>query len=54
MLMGLGREHIVAFIKIVVNWKKLNFKSIDLDIRFNNKSQAVVEDTLDEWLNTIL
>ena len=50
-----GREHTAAFIKIVVNlWKILNVKSIGVDVRFNNKLQAVVQDPLDERLNTIL
>ena len=50
-----GREHTAAFIKIVVNWWKiLNVKSIGVDVRFNNKLQAVVQDPLDEMLNTIL
>ena len=47
-----GREHTAAFIKIVVNWWKiLNVKSIGVDVRFNNKLQAVVQDPLDERLN---
>ena len=50
-----GREYTAAFIKIVVNWWKiLNVKSIGVDVRFNNKLQAVVQDPLDEMLNTIL
>ena len=50
-----GREHTAALIKIVVNWWKiLNVKSIGVDVRFNNKLQAVVQDPLDEMLNTIL
>ena len=50
-----GLEHTAAFIKIVVNcWKILNVKSIGVDFRFNNKLQAVVQDRLDERLNTIL
>ena len=50
-----GRERTAAFIKIVVNWCKiLNVKNIDDDVRFNNKLQAVVQDPLDERLNTIL
>ena len=50
-----GREHTAAFIKIVVNWWKIsNVKSIGVDVRFNNKLQAVVQDPLDERLNTIL
>ena len=41
--------------KIVVNWWKiLNVKSIGVDIRFNNKSQAVVQEPLDERLKVIL
>ena len=50
-----GREHTAAFVKIVVNWWKiLNVKSIGVDIRFNNKSQAVVQEPLDERLKVIL
>ena len=50
-----GRERKAAFIKIVVNWCKiLNVKNIGVDVRFNNKLQAVVQDPLDERLNTIL
>ena len=50
-----GREHMAAFVKIVVNWWKiLNVKSIGVDIRFNNKSQAVVQEPLDERLKVIL
>ena len=50
-----GREYTAAFIKIVVNWWKiLNVKSIGVDVRFNNKLQAVVQDPLEERLNTIL
>ena len=50
-----GCEHTAAFIRIVVNWwKKLNIKSIDVGVRFNKKLQAVVQDPLDEKLNTIL
>ena len=32
----------------------INVKSIGVDVRFNNKLQAVVQDPLDERLNTIL
>ena len=47
--------NIATFIKIVVNWwKMLNFKSIDVDVMFNNKLQAVVQDPLDERLNMSL
>ena len=50
-----GHEHMAAFIKIVVNWRKiLNVMSIGVDVRFNNKLQAVVQDPLEERLNTIL
>ena len=50
-----GREHTAVFIKILVNWWKIsNVKSIGVDVRFNNKLQAVVQDPLDERLNTIL
>ena len=50
-----GREHTAAFIKIIVNWWKiLNVKSIGVDVRFNNKSQAVVQEPLDERLKVIL
>ena len=50
-----GREHTAAFVKIIVNWWKiLNVKSIGVDIRFNNKSQAVVQEPLDERLKVIL
>ena len=50
-----GSEHTAAFIRIVVNWWNiLNVKSIGVDVRFNNKLQAVVQDPLDERLNTIL
>ena len=50
-----GREHTAAFVKIVVNWWKiLNVKSIGVDIRFNNKSQAVVQEPLDGRLKVIL
>ena len=46
-----GREHTAAFIKIVVNWwKMLNVKSMSVDVRFNNKLEAVVQDPLDERL----
>ena len=49
-----GREYTAAFIKIVVNWRKiLNVKSIDADVRFNNKLQAVVQELLDKRLNAI-
>ena len=49
-----GRENTAAFIKIVVNWWKiLNVKSIGVDVRFNNKWQAVIQDPLKERLNTI-
>ena len=49
------RKHTAAFIKIIVNWwKELNVKSIGVVVRFNNKLQAVVQDTLDEKLNKIL
>ena len=49
------REHTATFIKIVVNWRKiLNFKSIGADVRFNNKLHVVVQDPLEEQLNTIL
>ena len=47
--------NIATFIKIVVNWwKMLDFKSIDVDVMFNNKLQAVVQDPLDERLNMSL
>ena len=50
-----GCKHTAAFIKIVVNWwKVLNVKSIGVDVRFNNNLQAVVQDPLDERLNSIL
>ena len=50
-----GQEHMAALIKIVVNWWKiLNVKSVGVDVRFNNKLQAVSQDPLDERLNTIL
>ena len=50
-----GREHTATFIKTVVNWSKiLNVKSIGVDVRFNNKLQAVVQDPYDRRLNTIL
>ena len=50
-----GHEHMAAFIKIVINWwKMLNVMSIGVDVRFNNKLQAVVQDPLEERLNTIL
>ena len=50
-----GREHTAAFVKIIVNWWKiLNVKSIGVDVRFNNKSQAVVQEPLDERLKVIL
>ena len=50
-----GREHTAAFVKIIVNWWKiLNVKSIGVDVRFNNKSQAVVKEPLDERLKVIL
>ena len=50
-----GQEHTAALIKIVVNWWKiLNVKSVGVDVRFNNKLQAVAQDPLDERLNTIL
>ena len=50
-----GQEHMAALIKIVVNWWKiLNVKSVGVDVRFNNKLQAVAQDPLDERLNTIL
>ena len=50
-----GREHTATFIKIVANWSKiLNVKSIGVDVKFNNKLQAVVQDTCDKRLNTIL
>ena len=50
-----GRGYTAAFIKIVVNWWKiLNIKSRSVDVRFNNKLQAVVQDHLGERLNTIL
>ena len=32
----------------------LNVMSIGVDVRFNNKLQAVVQDPLEERLNTIL
>ena len=48
------RENAPTFIKIVVNWWKiLDVKSIGVDIRFNNKLQAVVQDPLDGKVNTI-
>ena len=40
-----GCEHTAAFIRI---------ESIDFGVRFNKKLQAVVQDPLDEKLNTIL
>ena len=50
-----GREHTAVFIRVVVNWWNiLNVKSIGVDVRFNNKLQAVVQDPLEERLNTIL
>ena len=50
-----GREHTTVFIRIVVNWwKQLNIKNVDVGVRFNKKLQAVVQDPLDERLNTIL
>ena len=50
-----GREHTAAFVKIIVNWWKiLNVKSIGVDVRFNNKLQAVVQEPLDERLKVIL
>ena len=43
-----GHEHTAAFIRIVVNWWKiLSGKGTGVDIRFNNKLQAVVQDPLD-------
>ena len=49
------REHTAVLIKIAVNWWKiLNVKSVGVDVRFNNKLQAVVQDPLDKLLNTIL
>ena len=39
----------------IVNWWKiLNVNSIGVDVRFNNKLQAVTKDPLDERLNMIL
>ena len=50
-----GREHTAGFIKIFVNlWKILNVKSVGVDVRLNNKLQAVVQDPLDKRLNVIL
>ena len=50
-----GREETAAFVEIGVSWFKiLNVNCIGLDIRFNNKLQAVVQDPLDKRLNTIL
>ena len=50
-----GRENKATFTKIVVNWWKiLNVKSISVDFMFHDKLQAVVQDLLDERLNTSL
>ena len=50
-----GREETAAFIKIAVSWLKiLNINCIGVDVWFNNKLQAVVQDPLDKRLNTIL
>ena len=50
-----GREHTAGFIKIFVKlWKILNVKSVGVDVRLNNKLQAVVQDPLDKRLNMIL
>ena len=49
-----GREQTAAFIKIVVNWWKiLNVKSIGVEVRFNNKLQAVVQERLNKHDSTI-
>ena len=50
-----GREETAAFIKIAVSWLKiLNVNCIGVDVRFNNKLQAAVQDPFDKRLNTIL
>ena len=50
-----GREETAAFIKIAVSWLMiLNVNCIGVDVRFNNKLPAVVQDPLDKRLNTIL
>ena len=50
-----GREETAAFIKIAISWLKiLNVNCIGIDVRFNNKLQAVVQDPLDKRLRTIL
>ena len=50
-----GRKEKAAFVKIVVSWLKiLNVNCIGVDVRFNNKLQAAVQDPLDKRLNTIL
>ena len=48
-------EHTATFIKTVVHWWKiLIVKRIGVDVKFNGKLQAVLQDLLDERLNTIL
>ena len=45
---GHGRDHIAVTIKVEVNWKKLNVKSIGLDIKYKYRSQVADQDLLEE------